>query len=76
MTENFTELAFTESVKAQQEKYGTRAAYSRMERGGNFATNSPGRNKNTFMTGTASIFPPWAKTAGLTCSSGAVPKVS
>ncbi len=36
MTDNFTELAFTESVKAQQEKYGTRAAYSRMERGGKF----------------------------------------
>jgi predicted pyridoxine 5'-phosphate oxidase superfamily flavin-nucleotide-binding protein len=36
MTENFTELAFTQSVKAQQEKYGTRAAYSRMEQGGAF----------------------------------------
>ena len=36
MTDNFTELAFTESVKALQEKYGTRAAYSRMERGGKF----------------------------------------
>ena len=36
MTENFTELAFTDSVKALQEKYGTRTAYSRMERGGKF----------------------------------------
>jgi len=36
MTDNFTELAFTASVKAQQEKYGTRTAYSRMERGGAF----------------------------------------
>jgi len=36
MTENFTELAFSESVKTQQEKYGTRAAYERMERGGAF----------------------------------------
>ncbi|MCH7500757.1 MAG: pyridoxamine 5'-phosphate oxidase family protein [Nitrospinae bacterium] len=36
MTDNFTELAFTDSVKALQEKYGTRAAYSRMERGGKF----------------------------------------
>ncbi len=36
MTDNFTELAFTESVKALQEKYGTRTAYSRMERGGKF----------------------------------------
>jgi predicted pyridoxine 5'-phosphate oxidase superfamily flavin-nucleotide-binding protein len=36
MTENFTELAFTESVKAQQKKYGTRAAYSRMEGKGSF----------------------------------------
>jgi uncharacterized protein len=36
MTDNFTELAFTESVKALQEKYGTRAAYSRMEQGGEF----------------------------------------
>jgi predicted pyridoxine 5'-phosphate oxidase superfamily flavin-nucleotide-binding protein len=42
MTENFTELAFTESVKAQQEKYGSRAAYSRMEQGGEF------RNKLTW----------------------------
>ena len=36
MTENFTELAFTESVKALQEKYGTRTAYARMEKGGKF----------------------------------------
>ena len=36
MTDNFTELAFTNSVKAQQEKYGTRSAYERMERGGKF----------------------------------------
>ena len=36
MTDNFTELAFTKSVKAQQEKYGTRAAYARMEQGGEF----------------------------------------
>ena len=36
MTDNFTELAFTESVKAQQEKYGTRIAYARMEQGGEF----------------------------------------
>lgn len=36
MTDNFTELAFTESVKAQQKKYGTRTAYERMERGGKF----------------------------------------
>ena len=36
MTDNFTELAFTESVKAQQEKYGTRTAYAKMEQGGAF----------------------------------------
>lgn len=36
MTDNFTELAFTDSVKALQEKYGTRTAYARMERGGAF----------------------------------------
>ena len=36
MTDNFTELAFTDSVKTLQEKYGTRTAYSRMERGGKF----------------------------------------
>ncbi len=36
MTDNFTELAFTDSVKALQEKYGSRTAYSRMERGGKF----------------------------------------
>jgi uncharacterized protein len=36
MTDNFTELAFTDSVKALQEKYGTRTAYARMEQGGKF----------------------------------------
>ena len=36
MTDNFAELAFTESVRAQQEKYGTRKAYARMEQGGAF----------------------------------------
>jgi len=36
MTDNFTELAFTNSVKAEQEKYGTRTAYERMEQGGKF----------------------------------------
>ncbi len=36
MTDNFTELAFTDSVKVQQEKYGTRTAYARMEKGGKF----------------------------------------
>ena len=36
MADNFTELAFTESVKMQQEKYGTRTAYARMEQGGKF----------------------------------------
>ena len=36
MTDNFTELAFTDSVKEQQEKYGTRSAYARMEQGGKF----------------------------------------
>ena len=36
MTDNFTELAFTKSVKTQQEKYGTRTAYSKMEKGGKF----------------------------------------
>ena len=36
MTDNFTELAFTESVKALQKKYGTRTAYSKMEQGGKF----------------------------------------
>ena len=31
MARNFAELAFTESVKAQQEKYGSRKSYARME---------------------------------------------
>jgi uncharacterized protein len=34
MNKNFTELAFTESVKGVQEEYGSRAAYSRMEESG------------------------------------------
>ena len=32
MNKNFTHIAFTNSVKNQQEKYGTRNAYSRMEK--------------------------------------------
>lgn len=31
MKKNFTELAFTENVKKQQEQYGTRNSYARME---------------------------------------------
>lgn len=31
MSQNFMELAFTESVKAEQEKYGSRVSYQRME---------------------------------------------
>lgn len=34
MNKNFTKLAFTESVKKQQEHYGTRSAYERMEASG------------------------------------------
>jgi len=32
MAKNFGELAFTDTVKALQEKYGSRASYARMER--------------------------------------------
>jgi predicted pyridoxine 5'-phosphate oxidase superfamily flavin-nucleotide-binding protein len=42
MTKNFIELSFTKSVRDQQEKYGTRAAYQRMESKGEF------RNKITW----------------------------
>ena len=31
MAKNFAEIAFTESVKAQQEKYGSRRSYAKME---------------------------------------------
>ncbi len=31
MARNFAEIAFTDSVKAQQEKYGSRRSYARME---------------------------------------------
>src|SRR5574341_96710 len=31
MARNFAEIAFTESVKAQQEKYGSRRSYARVE---------------------------------------------
>ncbi|MBS1811156.1 MAG: pyridoxamine 5'-phosphate oxidase family protein [Acidobacteria bacterium] len=31
MARNFAEIAFTESVKAQQEKYGSRRSYARLE---------------------------------------------
>ena len=31
MVKNFAEIAFTESVKAQQKKYGSRKSYARME---------------------------------------------
>ncbi len=30
MAKNFAEIAFTESVKAQQAKYGSRKSYARM----------------------------------------------
>ncbi len=50
MTENFTELAFSESVRAQQEKYGTRAAYSKMEEGGEFRNQLSWREK-TYIAG-------------------------
>lgn len=50
MTENFTELAFSESVRAQQEKYGTRAAYSKMEAGGEFRNQLSWREK-TYIAG-------------------------
>lgn len=42
MPKNFAEIAFTESVKAQQEKYGSRRSYARMEqmaRGSKLSTN-------------------------------------
>ncbi|MEE9394007.1 MAG: pyridoxamine 5'-phosphate oxidase family protein [Planctomycetota bacterium] len=38
MTENFTELAFTDSVRKMQEDYGTRATYK------NFESKAPTRN--------------------------------
>lgn len=50
MAENFTELAFSESVRAQQEKYGTRAAYSKMEEGGEFRNLLSWREK-TYIAG-------------------------
>ncbi len=34
MNKNFTKLAFTDSVKKVQERYGTRKSYARMEEGG------------------------------------------
>lgn len=34
MSQNFTKLAFTESVKNAQERYGTRSSYARMETAG------------------------------------------
>ena len=34
MNRNFTKFAFTESVKKEQERYGTRRSYARMERSG------------------------------------------
>jgi predicted pyridoxine 5'-phosphate oxidase superfamily flavin-nucleotide-binding protein len=34
MNQNFTQLAFTESVKKVQEQYGTRGSYARMEASG------------------------------------------
>lgn len=34
MAKNFAEIAFTESVKRQQEKYGSRSGYERIERVG------------------------------------------
>jgi len=32
MTKNFMQIAFTESVKKEQERYGSRNAYAKMEK--------------------------------------------
>lgn len=45
MAKNFAEIAFTESVKAQQSKYGSRRSYARMEamaRGNEITENEAG----------------------------------
>ncbi len=45
MAKNFAEIAFTESVKAQQKKYGSRGSYAKMEaqeRGNEISENETG----------------------------------
>lgn len=54
MARNFAEIAFTESVKAQQEKYGSRKSYARMEamaRG-----NEIGENEAAFIAARDSFY--------------------
>ncbi len=59
MARNFAEIAFTESVKAQQEKYDSRKSYARMEtmaRGNEISENEAGfiADRDSFYLATVS----------------------
>ena len=57
MKKNFTELAFTENVKNQQEKYGTRNLYARMEKSIE-RFDLANRRLISYRQGTVFIWPP------------------
>ena len=54
MARNFAEIAFTESVKAQQEKYGSRKSYARME--ATARGNEIGENEAAFIAARDSFY--------------------
>jgi predicted pyridoxine 5'-phosphate oxidase superfamily flavin-nucleotide-binding protein len=49
MARNFTNIAFTPSVKAAQARYGSRAAYSRIEQGANAGPDPLGEREKAFI---------------------------
>ena len=75
MTDNFTELAFTDSVKTQQEKYGSRAAYSRMEQGGEFRNKLTWQERGFIEARDSFYMSSVGKNVGPICNSVADPKV-
>jgi predicted pyridoxine 5'-phosphate oxidase superfamily flavin-nucleotide-binding protein len=49
MAHNFTNIAFTPSVKAAQARYGSRAAYSRVEQGASASPDVLGEREKAFV---------------------------
>ncbi len=67
MGKNFTEYAFTDSVKKAQTRYGTRDSYARMEQAGDRYRLTA--RETLFIQARDSFYMATvARTAGLTCS--------
>ena len=63
MNQNFTQFAFTDSVKRVQEYYGTRKACARMETSGD-QYRLTDRETESIQSGIAFIWRRWAKMDG------------